>query len=404
MSQVGGCQHINVELINPHEIIRKYRCIECDIVAGCACDEDFAERFISHQIDFATDPDSGLKVRSRGFQPGLCNECRGLEAVPAPRSDGYRSGGKVQRYYWREIYMGTTVRLDEWCSEHDHSWDSGHPDVRRQATRLRRAVVDEMKLLAKTSPKYDTSEQSSLEVLSEAHVATIAMSATYVRLDGRPRLVRGEKTLAVEDWVAAELEATGCSVLRCESRPFHALFGILMWMWVQQPGDPEAQVVMFGGRDNIEADQDGMIWTVLPRDFGARGHARRRRVELDEHLAWLADDSDGLLQMFDYWIAPSQQLCAYLWAHDDETVSSARKLIEIMGVEVVKRILRFLAEGYWDRYLGWPDLLVERNATWYLAEVKSSKDRLSGIQKAWIRENSRHLELPVKIIKVHRRP
>ena len=84
------------------------------------------------------------------------------------------------------------------------------------------------------------------------------------------------------------------------------------------------------------------------------------------------------------------------------TTNIVGKITQVMGAVVTKRILRFLAEDYWGRFLGWPDFLVHRDADWFLAEVKSSKDRLSGAQKEWFEANGKYLGLPAKVIKVHR--
>jgi len=114
----------------------------------------------------------------------------------------------------------------------------------------------------------------------------------------------------------------------------------------------------------------------------------------------------------------------------------------VLGARTVKKLLAFLAENYWKRYLGWPDLLTWRAGesdairvaeemagvnefvadSWdahhlghqepgvdggglsdvLLAEVKSSSDRLSDDQRAWIRQNADTLKLPSEVVKVHR--
>jgi hypothetical protein len=152
-----------------------------------------------------------------------------------------------------------------------------------------------------------------------------------------------------------------------------------------------------------------MIWTRLPEDFGAPGHARRRGAELDNHLSWLPTDDRVLAATFDYWLDPSRALRQYLWAYTDEDERRARTVIGVLGAERVVRVLRFLAEDYWGRYLGWPDLLTWRrtepaaDAVVDLIEVKSRGDRLSDDQRQWISANdSAGLHLPFRVVKVHR--
>jgi VRR-NUC domain len=57
---------------------------------------------------------------------------------------------------------------------------------------------------------------------------------------------------------------------------------------------------------------------------------------------------------------------------------------------------------YWGHYSGWPDLLVYRANQWFLAEVKSWRDKLNENQKRWIEDNHRYLHLPFKLVQVHR--
>ena len=402
-TEPARCSHDTVRLLSRHEIIRKYECEDCRAVMACSCDESFAKRFLPHQIDSATDDKTGQRVASGGFAAGLCNECRGLPAVPSPRAEGYRSGGKVERYYWREIYMEWQRRLDAWCVARGLERNSREIQVLERSEAIRREVVNEMRASAAANPKYDMTERSAADVLAAAGVETIDMQGTYVADTQEAALLRGGEVMDVEEYVQRELQDDGWTAIRCESRPFHALFGCLMWLWVQDSADPLNRIVGLGGRDGIETDGNGIVWTQLPEDFGHPNHALRRAADLDEHMEhFLPDDTEELLALFDYWLEPSLGFRAYLWAHDDDTTDTAIEIVETVGARTTKRILRFLAEGYWARYLGWPDFLVHRDAAWFLAEVKSSKDRLSGDQKAWFEANAAHLGLPAKVIKVHR--
>ena len=58
--------------------------------------------------------------------------------------------------------------------------------------------------------------------------------------------------------------------------------------------------------------------------------------------------------------------------------------------------------NYWGRYLGWPDLLVYKEDDFFFAEIKASKDKLSAEQKRWIVDSSSELDLPFKLVKIHR--
>ncbi|WP_405645711.1 VRR-NUC domain-containing protein [Streptomyces uncialis] len=80
-----------------------------------------------------------------------------------------------------------------------------------------------------------------------------------------------------------------------------------------------------------------------------------------------------------------------------------------MGPTQVKENLRFLADDYWGRYLGRPDLASWSEGARGVAdvefiEVKSSSDKLSEDQRDRIVNNHELLKLPFKIAKVHRGP
>jgi hypothetical protein len=60
-------------------------------------------------------------------------------------------------------------------------------------------------------------------------------------------------------------------------------------------------------------------------------------------------------------------------------------------------VLGYLVLHYWAHRSGWPDLLVCRGDQWFLAEIKSWRDKLNENQKRWIEDNHRYLHLPFKL-------
>jgi hypothetical protein len=143
-----------------------------------------------------------------------------------------------------------------------------------------------------------------------------------------------------------------------------------------------------------------VIWIPLPSDFGTPDYARRRAKAITKHLSAIAETSAELLGLFDNWLAPSVGLRQYLWAHRRESIETARKLIELIPPVVLKTVLGYLVLNYWEHHSGWPDLLVYRANQWFLAEVKSWRDKLNENQKRWIEDNHRHLHLPFKLVQV----
>jgi len=145
-----------------------------------------------------------------------------------------------------------------------------------------------------------------------------------------------------------------------------------------------------------------VIWIPLPSDFGTPNYSRRRAKALTKHLSAIAETRAELLRLFDSWLAPSAGLREYLGAHRRESIETARKLIELIAPAVLKTVLGYLVLHYWGHRSGWPDLLVYRRNQWFLAEIKSWRDKLNEIQKRWIEDNHRYLHLPFKLVQVQR--
>ena len=198
-------------------------------------------------------------------------------------------------------------------------------------------------------------------------------------------------------------EADGWSVMPLESVPFHALFGIMMWLVIQDPSDPQVRMAGFKDRNVYEAGAKApMIRRLVPDDFGSEGYGERRKHAIDNHLKIFTAERTDLLWLFDYWRSYSVGLRQYLWVHRESDIERARRVVEILSPHQVLMILRHLVDNYWERFLGWPDLLLHRGDDVLFLEVKSSGDKLSQDQRRWIADNHDRLGLPFKLIKLHR--
>lgn len=416
------CPHDERFVLNPWERLRKYVCDDCGAVLTCACDREIAENVLPHQAGRGVDPRTRARVPvTTPLFPDVCPGCRGAAPIPYPATTRGATS-KLQRYYWHEIWKTTQLRFLAWCRAQGLSALDAHgrPLIGRYARehadeygRIRRDVLDGIALAHQQRPVYDFSEPSDADLLAANSVVIDEIDACYVTPTVRRARVLPlggrdpDQATSVEVFVADILRGDSQAVMFCESRPVHALYGCLMWLWVQDPADPELQPRRFGGRDGIGADARGMIWTMLPPDFGAVGHAERRASELDAYLAWLPDEISELVGVYDYWLEPSRPLRQYLWAYTAEDEGRARILLRVLGPQRVKTILRYLAEHYWGRYLGWPDLFAWRESQDrflepQFVEVKSSGDKLSADQREWIEGNARQLRLPFRLAKVHR--
>lgn len=370
----------------------------------CTCDEDFARRFLPHQIDLAVVLETQERVPvTQGFQKGICRGCRGMQEEAHPSAQIYGRTSKVVRYYWREIFYETTARFERWAV--DNGYDNrlkaqqDHPDEHR---RIEKEVINEIKQQHKKKPKYEYAEESQAEIIRKYRVEIVSLQASYIKGPRRDlRLLCDGKQYGLNEFVTRHFEYEGFQVLFTESRPLHVLFSIYMWALIQDPGDPLNRLCGFGSRTAYEENRVGELISIyLPQDFGTPAYASRRARAIDDHLDLLKDD---VIWLFDHWLTPSSDLRQYLWAHKESDVATARRLISILPRDVIVRIVKYLIGAYWERYIGWPDILVYNNDNFFFAEVKSSRDRLSENQKRWIRDNACELLLPFKLIKIHRR-
>lgn len=410
-------------VLNPWERLRKWVCEDCRAVMTCACSRDVALYVVPHQAMRGVDPETRGRVPvALPLEPGVCAECRSGPWPAWPKAARRGAASVVHRYYWHELSTRTHERLLAWCREQGlplldadgrplvarHAWD--RPEA---AEAIERDVLAEVREEHERAPRYQVERQSDADVLAAHGVEVVGVPAMYVDPSPGKALVVTEGSVdatgavGVEEFVAALEHARGRETMFLESRPVQCMWGALMWLWVQHPSDDRLRISGFGGRDGIGADDRGMIWTHLPEDFGARGHSRRRADALDEHLAWLPDDTPGLLDLYDMSLDPSRGLRQYLWAYTPDDEQRARTLVRVLGAAQVKTLLQALAQDYWGRYLGWPDLLSWQEtpdgpAGAALIEVKSSGDRLSDDQRTWVALNDEVLGLPFRIVKVHR--
>ena len=397
------CTHTTTVCLNPHELIRKYRCT-CGGVMMCACDEVFGRRFLAHQLSQGTELTTQTRVPvTLGFQPSICAECRGLPAERAPASEGHGRTSKIKRYYWRELFFEERKRQADWDELNSNISD----EARREAhARIEADVLADIKAQHAAAPKYVFSETSQAEVLARYQVGVVRLDADYVDAPQKGAVIRdGDSAISPEAFVTRHYEAQGWTVMSLESLPLHALFGVMTWALFQDQADPRVRMVGFGDRQAFEAKvkPPPVIWTFLPDDFGTPGYGLRRNRAIARHFKLLPADREELLWAFDLWRSSSADFRQYLWAHREPDVERARRLIEILEPAQVLTILRYLIDDYWGRYLGWPDLLLHRGAEIRLVEVKSSGDRLSQSQKDWIADNHGRLKLPFEIAKIHRR-
>lgn len=401
------CEHEQVECLNEFDIIRKYCCSACGEVMMCACEEKFGRRFLPHQLYEARDKKTNARVMvTIGFQPAICPDCRGLPVEAHPAAAIHGRATKIRRYYWRELLKRELELFGEWTlSEGIDPFAATGPEAEAVRQQASVQALAEIKQLHQTSPKYTfQTEQTLPEIVAECEVDLVNLEGAYVK-DRSGRAVQLEyegREVGVTEFVKSHYEKLGYECLEVESVPFHVLFGIFTWLLLEDPEDERVELAGFGERVAHENGTKGrMIWTRKPDDFGTPGYGYRRKDAIDEHFSIILQP-DNLDWLFDLWLEPSEKLRQYLWAHRQSDVEKAKQLLAILPRDRLLTILRYLADAYWKRYLGWPDLVVFRADEYFFAEVKSSKDQLSDNQKRWIRDNHTVLKLPFKLVKVHK--
>lgn len=370
------CPHESLSCLNEYDFIRKYRCKDCGAVMMCDCDETIGRAFLPHQLKVGSEYGTRNRVAvTAGFQPHICRDCRGLPPEPHPRAEIHGQTSKIKRYYWREIWRRRYELLLGWARK--HGWDPisrREPAAQAAWNEADARALAEIKELHEKSPRYVYDEESEEDVIKRCGVNVLALPVTYARTSEtkRVQVFDGKERVSVEKYAARHFARDGWESCVLESRPFHALFGVMMWLLIQDPCDEEVQIVGTADRRDFDAKRKGQpIWFSKPKDFGSAAYGLRRAEAIAKHLSPEMLNRSDLLWTFDYWIEPSWTLRNYLWAHKDEDIRTARRLVEILPPATIVEILQYLVEDYWHHYLGWPDLLLWKPNEYLLVEVKS---------------------------------
>jgi hypothetical protein len=259
----------------------------------CACDATFALRYLPHQISEGTELSTQTQTPvTLGFQSNICNACRGIQQEPAPKAAIYGRTSKIYRYYWREIDTETICRFADWAANEGYTdWLYAQEKNKDKYSAIERQVVDEINEFHLKSPKYVYEQKSQEEVLSDYEVEIVNLDCFYIKTpDRKAKIFDSDQVFTAEEFAANCYKQKGYSVIFSESVPFHALFGTLMWILIQDPKDERNRVVAFGDRVAFEEGRDGeLVWTVLPDDFGSSGYFYRRENDIEKHLESLPE-------------------------------------------------------------------------------------------------------------------
>ena len=219
-------------------------------------------------------------------------------------------------------------------------------------------------------------------MIDKCQVEIVDLKATYVRsAESRSAaILDGAELCGVEEFAARHFRHSGFDAIVLENTPFHVLFGVYMWMLIQDPCDPRVRMIAFGDRHAYgQRLPSKLIWTGQPQDFGTADYGRRRAKAITKHLSAISEDRVELHRLFDDWLAPSVGLRQYLWAHRQESIDTARKVIEIIPPPMLKNLLRYLVQNYRGRCTGWPDLLLYRGNLTCACASRCVRHRVLGL-------------------------
>lgn len=406
-----SCQHNGVRCLNHYDIFRKYLCEDCGRVWMCECERELAVTFLPHQTGFGSEYGTRKRYPVNGFARGLCAECRGEPEESHPRAAIYGQKGKVERFYWREIYKTYLTMARDWMLKHSVQvrdvleLESRFPDETMEMKKKARKLWQKRH---EHDPKYDTSQLTEAAFLSDVSVPQREVEASYVQIErGDQRLGKwineAGNPVSAEDIAAEHYRKEGFTVLTCENRLISMLVGTLCCRVIQDPADPRTQTVMRGStRGWTSQNRDTpLISFLLPEDFGSREFYFRREAEFRELISELRE-TKYLDALFEELLEPSTLLRDYLWVNEDEAVDLARAALSVIPQSLVVDFVDWAIRDFWQRQPGWPDLLLLRADEFRFSEVKSPHDKLSLEQIQWFRWAVEEAGVPCEICRVKR--
>ena len=412
-SAVKTCAHQAVSCLNHYDTFRKYLCQDCGGIYICLCERELATAFLPHQIDSAQEYGTRRRFPVSGFAPRMCAECRGEVEEPHPRAAIWGQKGKIERFYWREIFKTECELTLVWLREHGESvqdiieFQSRFPKVFKE---IQRDAKRHWQVLHRENPKYDLTERTEADFFSNIHVPTTEVEVPYVQVEkgdqniGKWISPSGQQVGAegfAEGWYSAQ----SFRVLRCERTLISAWVGTFLVDIVQDPSDPRQQECMRHSTRGWRSDRRDtpLISFMLPEDFGSAAYFERRRDAFEALIARMRG-TPNLVDLFDQLVKPSELLRDYLWVNEDEAIETAREALLVLPTEIIVGSLLWAIQDFWERQSGWPDLFVYRGAEHRFVEVKSQHDRLSQEQMNWFEWAISEAHIPCEILRIKRAP
>jgi hypothetical protein len=405
-----GCLHENVICLNHYEFFRKYLCYDCGKVWMCECEKELALQFLPHQVRYGTESGTQMRYPVSGFAQNICPACRGQKEEAHPRAAIYGQKGKIERYYWREIYKSYLGNVRSWLSERNivvRDIIDFENRFSKEAKQMRKEAKKIWQFRHKEEPKYDLKEPTEAAFLLTVDVPQKYLVSKYVQIrKGKQRIGKwigqnGEPSSA-EDVVKDWYENEGFSVRKCERKLISVLVGTLCASVIQDTKDPRVRIVMRQSTRGWAFKKRGtpLIQFLLPEDFGTKGYFKRRSKAFNNLLKSL--EKTDLKASFEEMLNASKSLRDYLWVNDDEAVELGRIALRVMPQSLVLKCIGWAVRDFWNRQPGWPDLFVFRTNEFQFVEVKTPHDKLSLEQMSWFKWAIEKAAIPCEIFRLRK--
>ena len=379
------CSHKNLVCLNHYETFRKYLCHDCGQVFICECEKKLGLEFLPYQLTFGTEYGTQKRYLVTAFAPNICATCRGDKEEAHPRA----YCGKVERYYWREIYKTYLAMVSEWLNHENVAvkdilgFEHRFPG---QAKRMKKEAQTIWQKHHKEKPKYIVNEPSEADFFSEVKVPVRYLSAKHIEIKEKRKKIgkwinQEGKSCSVEEAVADWYRTKGFSVRRCETRLISILVGTFC-----------APVIL---------GHEKSIGNALNSGFGSQQFFRSKSDDFQELISKL-ERQKGLQAAFEDLLYPSKGLRIYLGVDDEEAVELGRTALRVMPQSLVLECVKWGFQYFWGRRAGWPDLFAFDSGSFLFIEVKSPTDKLSLEQMNWFRWAVKEVNMPCELVRVQK--
>ena len=405
------CTHRSVDCLNHYDTFRKYLCLECGGIYICECERELAKAFLPHQIDFAQEYGTRKRIRVSGFALRLCAECRGEDEEPHPRAAIWGQKGKVERFYWREIFKTECEFALHWLRDQGQTvqditeFQSRFPVVSKE---IRRKAKQHWQKIHKENPKYNLTERTEAGFLSNINVPIIEVEAPYVQVEkGNQQIGKWISPtgcqVSAEDFTKEWYKKQNFRVLHCERTLISTWIGTFLVNVVQDPSDPRQQECIRHSTRGWRSDKRDtpLISFLLPQDFGSADYFERCRGKFESAIEQMKK-APHLTDLFVRLLKPSVLLRDYLWVNEDNVIETAHEALSIIPKEIVIDSIHWAIQDFWNRRSGWPDLLIYRDIEYRFVEVKSPHDRLSQEQMDWFDWAISNSQIPCELFRIKR--